>query len=73
MRVETHKIHHDKQLELPRYPVVAFMRAEIENIRILDRRTYNKLTACARRSTINTCITINPWSVLWHRYVWVKN
>jgi hypothetical protein len=44
MRVETHKINHDKQRELSRYPVVALMRAGIENIRILDRRTDNKLT-----------------------------
>ena len=73
MRVETHKINHDKQRELSRYPVVALMRAGIENIRILDRRTDNKLTTCATFSTVNTCITCNPWSVLWHRYVWGKN
>jgi len=71
--MQIHKIHPDKQRKLPRYPVVAIMRDGIENIRILDRRTSNKLTACATRSTINTCITINPWSALWHRYVWVKN
>jgi len=45
MRVETHKIHHDKQRELSCYPVVALMRAGIENIRILDKRTDNKLNA----------------------------
>ena len=53
MRVETHKINHDKQRDLSCYPVVALMRAGIETIRILDRRTDNKLTACATCSTVN--------------------
>jgi len=73
MRVEAHKINHNKRRELSCYPIVALMRAGIENIRILDRRTDNKLTVCAMDSTINTCNTYNPWSVLWPRYVWVKN
>ncbi len=47
----------------------AIMRVGIEHTCILDSRTGNKLTVCPTCSTLNTCITHNLWSVLWHRYV----